>query len=571
MIQQDNEGFLVLDWLVSPREGLLSRGDESVHLEPKAMEVLVYLAQRPGEVITREQLERDVWHGAVVGYDAVTNTVIKLRKALQDSARQPRYIATIPKRGYQLIAPITHPDNDDPPVQKAPDTAVPEAAPSPTPTWLNLRTGLIAASVALIVALAMFAISSQTVETLSPAGTRSADGAQLPSIIVLPFEYQSNDIKQQNIANGMTEDIITDLSKFSNLLVFSSNTSNIFKGQQVSAETLGDELQVGFVLKGSIRRLEKELRVNAQLINTATGFNVWAERYDRKVSEIFSIQNELTRSIATALTIRLSDQEQKQIAQRPTDNLKAYDLFQEGRRLIKFFTKESNIQAREMYRQAIALDPAYGRAYGATAVALAYAYQRDWTEYPLETLDRALELARKGVALDSSAPQTYWALSFVHLWRKEYELAEKAAEQSIRVAPNYADGYGLLALINNYMGQAKQAITLVDKAISMNPYYSFEYLLNYGLAYYQLGDYETAISKLQLAKGRNELATMVKVLLAACYVRVDKLDEAEWIAGELQMLSPPINITTVENLYPIAKADFKEALVQDLRKAGLPE
>lgn len=583
MKTQGQEGFFIDDWLASPQEGLLIRGNETVRLEPKAMEVLVYFASRPNEVITREELERDVWRGALVGYDAVTNTIIKLRKALQDNARQPRYIATIPKKGYQLIASISDQSGQGEAYSRAQESQDPVGSTvsrTAQPSWLKNKAGLAMVALFLFVALFLVWLWPQAPEMTGGADTPGTDNSAgnsvgnketLPSIIVLPFEYQANDIKQENIADGITEDIITDLSRLSNLLVIASNTSNKFKGQQVSPEKVGADLNVGYVLKGSIRRVGEELRVNAQLVNTTTGFNVWAERYDRKTAEVFAVQNEVTQSIARALTVKLTNQEKQRVAQRATDSLKAYDFFQEGQRIAKTFTKETNIQAREMYREAIALDPGYGRAYGAMAVSLAFDFQRNWTDSPAVALDRALELAKKAVSLNDAIPQTYWALSFVHLWRKEYEEAEKVITKAINIAPNYADGYGLLALIKGYNGQPEKAIELNDKAISLNPYYTFEYLVSYGLAYYMLGDYQTAITKLEQAQARNVNAIQVKVLLAANYVRAGRIEDARWVGDEINILNPTATIASIEKTIPIAESASKDAFLEDLRSAGLTE
>jgi adenylate cyclase len=555
--------FFIDDWRVSPPEGLLVRGNEIVHLEPKAMEVLVYIASRPSEVITREELERDVWHGALVGYDAVTNTVIKLRKALQDDARQPRFIATIPKMGYQLIASIIYPENDNSPPGSAPPVASESVAgvQRERPSWSVHRTGMVMSALAGILVFGLV--------WLWPAENKNSVAP--PSIVVLPFENLSDDPKQEFLADGMTEDIITDLSRLSNLLVIASNTSFTYKDKQVSPEGVGNDLNVGFVLKGSIRRLGNEVRVNAQLVNTKTGFNTWAQRYDRKVSEVFAVQDEVTHSIVEALAVKITSKEQNRLAQRATNNLQAYDLFQEGQKISLVRTKETEEQARELYQKAIELDPNYGRAYGALAIILASNFQMGRGEAPIETLDHALVLAIKAVALDDSTPQTYWALSFVHLMRKEFDKAEKAVVQAINIAPNYADGYGLLALIKLYLGQPEQAIEINAKGMRLNPYYTFHYLYTLGSAYYMLGDYDAAITTLEKAHERNVNAVQVKLLLAASYVKVGRQDDAEWMAQQLQMLSPAATIKGIDKTIPMANPEFKRAILDDLRKAGLPE
>jgi TolB-like protein/DNA-binding winged helix-turn-helix (wHTH) protein/Tfp pilus assembly protein PilF len=561
MKNQGHKGFFIDDWRVSPAEGVLMRGNETARLEPKAMEVLVYLASHSGEVITREELERDVWHGALVSYDAVTSTVIKLRKALQDNARQPRFIATIPKKGYQLIASITYAENNDNP--ETTTSAVSEPFVKKRQPFQKRLVGLLSAALACVLALWL-------VWLWASVNVPTKNNTVLPSIIVLPFENLSNDPKQEYLANGITEDIITDLSRLSNLLVIASNTSIQYKNRQVTPQEVGADLNVGFVLKGNIRQIGKSVRVNVQLVNTKTGFNTWAQRYDRKVKEVFAVQDAVTYRIVEALSVKISNKEKQRQSLRATDSLKAYDFFQEGQKLFKISTKETHVQAREMYHKAIELDSNYGRAYGAIAVTLTHDFRRGWTDTPVETIDRALVLAKKAVALDNSAPQTYWALGFVYLARKEYDNAIKAAEQAIRIAPNYADGYGLLALINSYLGQSKKAIELNNKAIRYNPYYTFEYLINYGIAYYTLGDYDAAIRVLEQARERNENAVHVKLPLVASYVRAGQQDKAEWLVAEIRTLSPAASISNLDKTI-LYMPELKRAFLEDLRIAGLPE
>lgn len=392
-----------------------------------------------------------------------------------------------------------------------------------------------------------------------------------PSIIVLPFINLSDDAKQEYLADGITEDIITDLSRLSNVLVLASNTSFSYKGKQVLDKDIGTELHVDYVLRGSLRPFGDEIRFTTQLIDTQTGTHVWAERYDRKLTELFAIQDEVLDKIINALAVKLSLQEKQHLADKSTDNLKAYDYFQEGQRLFKVSTSESNIQARESYRKAIEHDPDYGRAYGALAIILSGNYRRGWTATPLEALDRALVLAKKAVALDKSIPQTYWALSFTHLARKEYGKAEQAVSQAIKIAPNYADGYALLAFINAYKNKPDDAIKFNKKAIQLNPFYSFEYLVTYGLAYYSSGEYKKAIEKLEQAQQRNPNHINVKVLLAANYVRDNRLDDAKWIVTELNAMQPVIKLSVLRETLPISDQNIKTALIDDLKKSGMEE
>lgn len=566
MKKQGQIPFFVNDWRVSPLEGVLARGDEIVRLEPKAMEVLVYLVSRPGEVITREELEQDVWRGALVGYDAVTNTIIKLRKALQDDARQPRFIATIPKIGYQLIATITRPEDDQDSGANPAATSRISPESSIAARWKRLvpamgSTGIVGAVLAIVLVSGLSWYWSD----------RGTERTGLPSIAVLPFENQSNDPKQQFLADGLTEDIITDLSRLSSVMVIASDASSTYKEKQVSPEKVGADLGVRYVLKGSIRQLGNEVRVNAQLVDTTTGFNAWALRYDGKINDVFSVQDEITRNIVEALAVKMTNQEKTRLAQRATDNLKAYDYFQEGQRVFSSRTRAAAEQAREAYQKAIELDPKYGRAYGAIAVTLGYDYLSGMTDTPIETLDRGLVLAEKAVALDDSTPQTYWALGWIYLMRKEYESAEKAVSQAIQIAPNYADGYGLLALIKMYLGQSEAAIKIATQGMKLNPYYSWQYLLTLGGAYYMHGEYDQAIGALEEAQSRNDNALHVKLLLAASYIKAGRPADAKWTIDRIEILSPSTTISSVDKALPIDSPAVKGMLLKDLRAAGLPE
>lgn len=553
-------GFIIDDWQVSPAEGILSRDGEVVHLEPKVMEVLVYFASRSGEVISREELEADVWHGAVVGYDAVTKTVIKLRKALRDDARHPHCIATIPKKGYQLIAPVLFSADGGHPV-----THVNISSKTLTRQPAKRKAGLI--SLALLLFVSAYWLLFSSPDILNTNITKS----NLPTVLVLPFDNLVADKQHDAFVDGITEDIITDLSRLSNLFVFASNTSFQYKEKQVTPQQLRKELNVDYILKGSIRRVDESLRLNVQLVDAKTNFNVWAERYDRKVDEVFAIQSELTQHFVNALTVKLTSHEKQQLATKSTLNLQAYDHFLAGQRISKQRTRESNEQAQVEYRRAIELDPGYGRPYGALAFSMTVDYRRGWTDTPIETLDRALALAEQATLLDINTPQTYWVLGYVYMMRKEFDAAERAAKKSIAIAPNYADGYGLLALINNHHGNAEKALKLIKKGMRLNPYYTWDYPYNLGRAYYSLGRYEEAISVLEQAQERNENVMPPKLFLTASYMKAGRIDDAQWLVEQILALTPSTTVTHLDKTIPIDNQKLKKVFLEDLRTAGLPE
>jgi len=558
--------FFVEDWRVLPEEDVIERGSQSLRLEPKVMEVLVYLASRPGEVVSRNELESEVWRGALVGYDAVTSTIIKLRKALGDKPRDPSYIATVPKKGYQLIAPVRSTAGSLP--ASPPATSSVQVAGQVSGSTISriyrkrlLPIFLIALAVTLVATLYQSVYRAE-----SPASP-----AKLPTIIVLPFENISGNQQHDTFADGITEDIITDLSGLSNLMVIASNTSFALKGRKISPLEIAKEIKVDYVLQGSIRRQRDAIRINARLVDAKSGYQKWAERFDRQVTEVFAVQDEVTGAILEALSLNLSQHEKAHLVKRATNNLAAYDHFQEGQRLSKINTPETNRQAQAEYRKAIELDPGYGRAYGALGYTMAYSYRRAWTENPVLTLDRALVLARKGVELDDTIPQTYWSLGYVQLMRKEFVAAEATLSEALAISPNYADGYGLLALIKNGRGDPKAAISLVKKGMELNPYYTWDYPYNLGRAYYALGDADRAIDLLEKARARNENAMPIRLHLAASYVRAGRQDDAEWEVEEIRSLNPKETLSHLRKAHPTEDSAMLTMLVRDLRAAGLPE
>ena len=568
----DANRFQLGTWLVIPGSGEIHSGQTVVRVEPKVMDVLVYLAQHQGEVVSRDELERQVWRGAIVGYDAVTSTVIKLRKALGDDPHAPTYIATIPKRGYQLIAPIS-PVVTEPATRQATPSVPPITAESVS-WWPRSQWQIGVVVLALIVTtgiLAAIYVARRPPAELATGQTPEEPVTKPPSIVVLPFENLSDAPQQEQFADGITEDIVTDLSRLSNLQVIASNTSFALKGKKVTVQQVGAELGVDFVLEGSVRRSGNAVRINAQLVDARSGFQKWAERYDRPAVEVFAVQDEVTRSIVRALALSLTRQESERLERPSTGSLAAYDWFQEGQRLGRVYTKETNVEAEAAYRRAIELDPDYGRAYGALAYILASNYRRGWTDTPQLTLDRALELARKAVALDPTIPQTFWALGYVHLVRREPDEAEAAVARALAIAPNYADGYGLFAIIKNARGDAQSALDLINQGIRLNPYFTWDYPFNQGLAYYTLGRMDEAIAAFEKARSRNANAVPVRILLAASYARAGRLEEAEWEVQEIGTMSPTDTVTQLRNADFFVAPALRDPLIADLRKAGLPE
>lgn len=547
----------------------LERGDQRIKLEPRAAYLLYYLAKNAGSPVSRDDLMAEVWPNMIVGDEALTSAINKLRNAFEDDSHHPEVIETIPKVGYRLIADVefllSKSNINDP--ARAKNTILT----GPT----GNRRAQIAVSIVLIVLVAItinvlwFSLGQENQEQDQSISESSL--SDKPSIAVLPFENLSADLNQKYFVDGITEDIITDLSRIKKLIVLARNSSFRYKGQALDLEQITKDLRVSHILEGSVRRSGNNLRITARLIDSSNGQNIWAERFDRQLDDVFKVQDDVTQRIVSSLSIQLTKQDKEVLTQPTTSSFAAYDLFLQGQSLSNERTKEANLQAQKAYQKAIGLDPGYARAYGALAVTLIRFSASGYSDSPEETKKQALKHALKAVKLDSKSQNTFWALGFTYLHHLEYEMAAEAVRAAMVIAPSYADGLALLALINNRVGQAEESIKLIDRAILLNPYFSWDYLYNLGWAHYTLENYVKASEFLQKALERNENARPPRLLLAASYVGLGRLEDAEWEIEEILLQQPKMTLTFLIREIPFADEKKMNIYVSHLRQAGLPE
>jgi adenylate cyclase len=323
-----------------------------------------------------------------------------------------------------------------------------------------------------------------------------------PSILVLPFVNMSNDPQQEYFSDGITEDITTDLSKISSLFVISRNSAFTYKGKAAKVGDISREMGIRYVLEGSVRKAGEQVRISAQLIDATTDHHLWAERYDRSLTDIFALQDEIVQKIVTTLQLQLTLQEQGWIVRKRTDNLEAYDAFL---RAVEYFwrdTKEAIVQARQTYEKAVALDPQYAEAYAR----LGLTYYREWVwrwSADPQTLERALALAHQAVALDDSLPMAHSLLSLVSARKQQYEQASAEGERAIALDPNNADSYAWQAEVQNVAGRSEEALRRVEQAMRLNPHYPPYYVIQLGWAYTLTGRSAEAVTTLQEATRRS--------------------------------------------------------------------
>lgn len=552
MSSHPNNPFQIGEWLVDPDTGFIEKDGQSTKLEPKVMDLLLYLAQRPGKVIPREELEQAIWAGTVVGYDALTSAIIKIRKAFGDNSRNPWLIETLSKKGYRFIAQVSDAQTV---VRATPASSVPQVGQANRNAYIAFA---VFALVFLGTVLGWFLL-----HRTAPIPTEH------PSIVVLPFANLSGDPNFEYFSDGITEDITTDLSKLSGLLVIAPNSANNYKNQPLSLKSVAKALNVRYVVEGSVRRAGKEIRITAKLIDAHTGSHMWAERYDRQLQDIFAVQDDVTRNIVDALALSLTDEEKQRVAHRYTSSVEAYDLLLQGQAFYARSSKDDNVRARERYLKAIEMDAKFARAYAALALTHAEDFRFGWSKDPAESLQQAINLAHQGVALDDTIPQTNWVLGYVLVSNKQYAKAADAAERAIAVDPNNADAYTTLAYSRVYQGRSREAITLVRKAMRLNPHYPAQYPSILGRAYYHLGHYEEAVDILRAAIEKNPVRTPPRLYLILSYVALGHMDDASWEVDQLRVNDPGFMLATVEQTLPVADPQQLAKMKSDLQRAGL--
>jgi TolB-like protein/Tfp pilus assembly protein PilF len=389
-----------------------------------------------------------------------------------------------------------------------------------------------------------------------------------PSIAVLPFVNMSSDPEQEYFSDGITEDLITDLSKLSGLFVISRNSVNLYKGKAVKPEQVSQELGVRYVLEGSIRKAGNRVRITAQLVDAATGYHLWAERYDRDVQDIFAVQDEVTRKIVAALEVKLTEGEQQRLGRAPTNNVEAYDYYLRGLECHALTTEEANIQAQQLFEKAIQLDPQFATAYAY----LGWTYFERWAlgwSPDAETLEQASILAQQAIALDGTLADGHRLLGIVHLWKKRYEQAIAEVEQAIALNPNDADGYAALGDVLNWVGRSEEAIELIERAMRLNPQYPTWYLWDLGHAYYLAGRYEEATAMLKRVLIRNPDFMPAHAYLSTIYMELGREQEAGAEGVEISRLSPLLSLEELKRRLPYKDPIVLERVLDAARKAGL--
>ncbi len=394
---------------------------------------------------------------------------------------------------------------------------------------------------------------------------------ETPSIAVLPFANMSGDPEQEYFSDGISEDVITDLSKIAGLMVIARNSSFTYKGRSVDVREVGRDLGVRSVLEGSIRRVGNRVRITAQLIDATNGAHLWADRYDRDLTDIFAVQDDVTRRIVDALKVTLSPAETARLAGSGTPNIDAYDCYLRGRELLALNPKnrERFEQSIKLFMRALELDPSYSQAYASLSLAYNLDYQNRWSDDPDNSLQLAKHYAEKAIERDPKEPFARQVASWAAMFAKDLARAKSEVDIVLSLNPNSSGGYASLGSIHTYSGRPLDAIPALERATRLDPAFRPGHLHFLGMAYLLAGKYETAAALLRerilLVPGTD----FSRVLLASALGHLSEVDEARRIWRELNEINPKYTFSEHFGRQPFERQEDVQRIADGLLKAGL--
>jgi adenylate cyclase len=521
--------YLFDDYALDADRRELSRGGRTVRLEPQAFDLLEYLIRNRERVVSRDDLLAAIWGGRIVSDSAMATRINAARCAVGDTGKAQRLIKTVPRKGIRFVGMVREEG-----VSSIPGTDV--SSPSTTP-HLPLP--------------------------------------DKPSIAVLPFANLSSDPEQEYLADGIVEDIITELARFGELFVIARNSSFQYKGKATDVRQVGRELGVGYVLEGSIRRAGERIRISAQLIDATTGAHRWADHYDRKLDDTFAVQDEVVRTIVALLAVHVNKAETERAGAKPPAMWLAYDHYLRAAHTLAVFnssfSKAELLQARRDLERALAIDPNYSRAHAALSRSSMELWVRRWDDDCPWTagIEAAYQSAREALRLAPNLSDAHVALGWALSYMRQHEAAIAAFERATQLNPNSTDYHFAFALL--VAGEAAKAIQTLQAHMRLDPFYPPRTTAMLGFAYYLLGRYLDALPLLQEAVSRAPNHGHSHRYLAATYAQLGQLDKAREEATAALRVEPWFKINQGIFATICKRSEDAEHFSEGLRKEGFPE
>lgn len=508
----------------------LRRGSEPVAVEPQVFDLLVYLVQNRERVVSKDDLIASVWGGRIVSESTLTSRINAARKAVGDSGGAQKLIRTIARKGLRFVASV----------QARSGGA--EAAPPGVPAAKEAR---------------------EPPRTALPLPDR-------PAIAVLPFTNMSGDPEQEYFSDGISEDIITALSKLRWFFVIARNSSFTYKGKPVHLKQVAEELGVGYVVEGSVRKGGDRLRITAQLNDVSTGSHVWAERYDRALADVFAVQDEITEAIVAAIEPQLYAAENFRAQRKPPDSMDAWDLVMRALSHYWRVTRQDNMVAQALLEKATALDPNYGQAFGLLATSHTFGAHMGWEDMA-RMMPIAEEAALAAIRADDEDAWAHQALGCVYLFAQRFDDSLAQFELALRLNPNFSLAQGYYGLTLCYCGRWQEGAAGANRAIRLSPRDPFA-AVYYGIAAYAqfVGrDYNEAMRLArQGIRQRGDFVGAHRVLTAAAAM-AGQAEVAAAALEELRRSQPNVSLAWIAQQMPIKEAAEREHYLEAFRRAGL--
>jgi TolB-like protein len=522
--------FLFADYSLNTDRRELRRGSQLIAVEPQVFDLLTYLVENRERVVTKDDLIASVWGGRIVSDSTLTSRINAARKAVGDSGGNQMLIRTIARKGLRFVGAVR-----------------------------ELSNGAEQA-------LATVAGQDESHKQSRPA----LPLPDRPAIAVFPFTNMSGDPEQEYFSDGISEDLITALSKLRWFFVIARNSSFIYKGKAVHMKQVAEELGVSYVVEGSVRKSDDRVRITAQLNDVATGSHVWAEHYDRDLADVFAVQDEITEAIVAAIEPQLYAAENFRARRKHPDSMDAWDLVMRALSHYWRVTRQDMLVAQALLEKAIAIDPKYGQALGVLAATHTFSAHMGWID-TATSLPIAEHAAQAAIRADNEDPWAHLALGYVNLFRRRFDDSLAEFELALRLNPNFSLAQGYYGMTLSYCGRWEEGDVAARRALRLSPRDPFSAMYCGIAAYAQfLGrHYEEAIRLANDAiRQRGDFVGAHRVLAAAAGM-AGQTEVAKTALRELRRAQPNISLAWIESQMPIKQDADREHYLEGFRRAGL--
>jgi TolB-like protein len=502
--------YLFEDFALDSERRELRRGVDVIAAEPQVFDLLEYLIRHRERVVSKDDLLTAIWHGRSVSESTLTTRINSARAAIGDSGDRQRLIKTLRSKGFRFVGTVREEEH------------VPSAGVNPV---------------------------------------------EKPSIAVLPFDNMSDAAEDVYFADGIAEDIITELSRYPDLFVVARNSSFTYRGKAARVTDVARELGARYVLEGSVRRAGNRVRINAQLIDAASGTHLWAQRYDRSLEDLFSVQDEVTQNIVAVLPARVQTAALEHASRKISSSLDAYDYLLRGKYCFHLETPDANREAEAHFDRAIELDPRFASAYAWKACTIGQAVGKEFLPRTLERLQQSIELVERAMSIDENDSECHRIMCRIALMQGQYAKSEHHLERALALNPNDPRLVVQRGINLTFLGDPEAAIPWIERAMRLDPFSAHRYYLDLVRALFMAERTTEAVAILE----RTARAHWEHYLwLAACYAAVSEDSAAQQTGRKATALRPNLSVTTYVEGLVLKRDEDKARLCTALARAGLP-